>query len=96
MGGKCLGRISMAGASWKEREQLTLGDLLSAVDLCDLLLEELVTLLADVYDLLASNAELGDGLEDLVGDNTGILVLGQGVWVVEGIICGASRSAACL
>ena len=70
----------------KELERLTLGDLLSAVDLCDLLLEELVTLLTDLYDLLASNAELGDGLKDLVGDNTSILVLGQGVWVVEGII----------
>ena len=66
--------------------QHTLGDLLSSVNLCNLLLEDLVSLLADVYDLLTSNAELGDGLEDLVRDGASILVLGKGIWVGESVI----------
>ncbi len=74
-----------AGVGYATR-LLTLGELLSSVHLCDLLLEDLVTLLADVYDLGASNAELGDGLEGLVGDHTSIFVLGQGVWVGESVI----------
>jgi hypothetical protein len=64
----------------------TLGNLLSSVDLCDLLLEQLVALLAYSYDLLASDAELGDGLKDPVGDDACILVLGESIWVVQGII----------
>ena len=88
MGGKCLGRVNKLRQSYRELELRTLDDLLSAVDLCDLLIEELVTLLTDVYDLCASNAELADGLEDLVGDGTRILILSKGVWVVKGIICG--------
>lgn len=42
------------GAGEKE---LTLGDLLALVDLGDLLIEELVTLLADLDDLLALKAQ---------------------------------------
>jgi hypothetical protein len=64
----------------------TLGNLLSSVDLCDLLVEQLITLLAHFYDLRASNAELGNGLKDLVGDGTCILVLGESIWVVQGVI----------
>jgi hypothetical protein len=37
--------------------RLTLGDLLALVDLGNLLLEELVTLLADLDNLLTLNAE---------------------------------------
>lgn len=81
-------RISQSGRH-------TLCDLLSSVNLGNLLLEELVSLLADVYDLLTSNAELGDGIEDLVGDNTSILILGKGVWVGEGVVWIGMISAIC-
>ena len=64
----------------------TLGNLLSSVDLCDLLLKQLITLLADVYDLLASYTELGDSFEDLVGNGSGILVLGKSIRVVKRVI----------
>ena len=66
----------------------TLVDLLSAVDLGNLFLDELVALLADGDDLLAGNAELGNLGEDLLGDLGGGLVLGEGVGVVEGVIYG--------
>ena len=66
---------------------ITLGDLLSAPDLGDLLLEQLVALAADVGDLLASDAEILDGGENLLGDLGRGLVLGQGVRVVERVIC---------
>jgi hypothetical protein len=60
--------------------------LLSSVDLGDLLVQELVTLLADGHDLLASNAELGDLIQNLLGDLGGTLVLCEGVGVVQGVI----------
>jgi len=64
-----------------------LGDLLATVDLGKLLLDELVALLADGDDLLASNAELGDLSKDLLGDLSSSLVLGESIGVVEGVIC---------
>lgn len=64
----------------------TLGDLLSTVDLADLLLNQLVALVADVDNLGASNAELGDLGQDLLRDLSSGLVLGEGVGVVEGVI----------
>jgi len=70
-----------------------LGDLLSSVDLGDLLLDELVSLLADVYDLGAGNTESGNILQDLLGDLRGGLVLGKSVGVVEGIVWQQSREA---
>lgn len=69
--------------SWRRH---TLGNLLSSVDLCDLLLEQLITLLADRYDLLASYTELGDSLENPVRNGSGILVLGKSIWVVKRVI----------
>lgn len=72
-------------ASWGAL--VTLGDLLSTPDLGDLLLKQLITLAADVGDLLASDAEVLDGSEDLLGDLGRGLVLGQGVRVVERVIC---------
>lgn len=66
---------------------VTLGDLLSTPDLGDLLLKQLVALAADVGDLLASDAEILDSSEDLLGDLGRGLVLGQGVRVVERVIC---------
>lgn len=65
----------------------TLGDLLPAPDLGDLLLEQLVALAADVGDLLAGDAEVLDGSEDLLGNLGRGLVLGQGIRVVERVIC---------
>lgn len=79
--------------SWREH---TLGNLLSSVDLCDLLLEQLVALLADVYDLLASYTELGDGLEDPVRNGSSILVLGKSIWVVKRVIYTTISSALAL
>ena len=64
----------------------TLVDLLSAVDLGNLFLNEFVALLADGDDLLAGDTELGNLGEDLLGDLGGGLVLGEGVRVVEGVI----------
>ena len=64
----------------------TLGDLLAAVDLGDLLLEDLVTLLADFDDLRTGDAELGDLGEHLLGDLRSGLVLGESVRVVEGVV----------
>lgn len=81
-------RSRAARASSGEEALVTLGDLLSSPDLGDLLLEQLVALAADVGDLLASDAELLDGSEDLLGDLGRGLVLGQGVRVVERVICG--------
>ena len=63
-----------------------LGDLLAAVDLGKLLLDELVTLLADVNDLLAGGNELGDLSKDLLRDLSSGLVLGEGIGVVEGVV----------
>lgn len=74
-----------ARASWGAL--VTLGDLLSTPDLGDLLLKQLVALAADVGDLLASDAEVLDGSEDLLGDLGRGLVLSQGVRVVERVIC---------
>ena len=70
----------------RRRRMRTLVDLLAAVDLGDLLLDELVALLADVDNLLARDAKLGDGGQDLFGDLAGGLVLGQGIRVVEGVV----------
>lgn len=64
----------------------TLDNLLSAPDLGDLLSEQDVALLADVDDLLAGDAEVLDSSEDLLGNLSRGLVLGQGVGVVEGVI----------
>lgn len=64
----------------------TLGDLLASEDLGDLLLDELVALLADVDDLAASDAELRHLGQDLLRDLACRLVLGEGVGVVDGIV----------
>lgn len=63
-----------------------LGDLLAAVDLGKLLLDELVALGADVDDLLAGDDELGDLSKDLLRDLSSGLVLGEGIGVVEGVV----------
>lgn len=60
--------------------------LLSSIDLGDLLVQELVALLADGHDLLASNAELGHLSQNLLGDLGGTLVLCEGIRVVQGVI----------
>lgn len=64
----------------------TLCDLLSSVDLSNLLVQQLVALLANGHDLLASNAELGDRIQNLLGDLGGTLVLCEGIGVVQGVI----------
>lgn len=66
---------------------ITLLHLLATPDLGDLLLEELVTLLADVDNLLAGNAEVLDSSQYLLGDLGSSLVLGQSIRVIEGVIC---------
>lgn len=69
-------------ASWKR----TLGNLLSSINLGHFLLQNLVTLLAYLDNLCAGNAELGDLGENLFGNLTGGLVLGQGIGVIEGVV----------
>lgn len=64
----------------------TLDNLLALVDLGGGLLHELVTLLANLYDLCAFDAKGLDGLEDLLGNGASILVLGEDVWVVESVV----------
>ena len=68
------------------RHRHTLQNLLSTVHLINLLLQNLVSLLTDGDDLLASNTQLGHSFQNLLGDGGGILVLCKGVWVVESII----------
>lgn len=71
------------------RERLrrqTLGDLLASVDLGDLLLDQLVALLADVDDLGAGDDELGHLGQDLLGDLSSGLVLGEGVGVIQRVV----------
>ena len=65
---------------------LTLCDLLSTVDFCDLFLQEFVTSLADGDDLLPSSAKCSDGLQNLLGDLSSALVLCEGVRVTEGVV----------
>ncbi len=60
------------------KTQLTL-ELRGAVNLGDLLLNQLVTLLADGYNLLASNAQLRHSSKDLLADSRCGLVLGENV-----------------
>lgn len=64
----------------------TFGDLLPTPNLANLLLEELVALLANVDNLLAGNAEILDSSENLLRDLSRSLVLRQGVGVVQGVI----------
>lgn len=64
----------------------TLLDLLAAVDLGHLLLDELVALLANLDDLLAGDAEVLDSSQNPLRDLGSRLVLGQGVGVVEGVV----------
>jgi hypothetical protein len=65
---------------------LTLDNLLSTVDFGKLLLEQLVTLLADIDNLGAGHDELRHSGEDLFGDLGRGLILGQSIRVVEGVV----------
>lgn len=65
----------------------TLVDLLSSVNLSNLFFDQLVTLLADVDDLGARDDELGDLSKNLLGDLSGGLVLGKGIWVSQRVVC---------
>lgn len=77
----------------RAREKIrTLDNLLSAVDLGKLLFHQLVTLLADLDNLCAGDAELGDLSQDLLGDLTSGLVLGQSIRVTQRVICGIGQS----
>ena len=71
----------------RNKQLQTLGNLLSSVDLADLLLEELVTLLADLYDLGIDMAQCGYRFENLLGDLGSSLILGKSIWVGKSVIC---------
>jgi len=60
--------------------------LFSSVDLGDLLVQELVALLADGHDLLASDAELGNLIQNLLGDLGGTLILCESIRVIQSVI----------
>lgn len=84
---RCRRAAARDALRWRGGVLLTLVNLLAAVDLGNLLLEELVTLLANLDDLSAGDAKLRDLSEDLLGDLASSLVLGQSIRVVEGVIC---------
>lgn len=65
---------------------LTLENLLSTVDLGNLLLQQLVALLADIDNLCARHAELRHSGQDLFGDLGSGLILGESIRVVEGVV----------
>lgn len=69
------------------RVRQTLVDLLSSVNLGNLFFDQLVTLLADVDDLGARDDELGHLSKNLLGDLSGGLVLGEGIWVSQRVVC---------
>jgi hypothetical protein len=60
--------------------------LFSSVDFGDLLVQELVALLADGHDLLASDAELGNLIQNLLGDLGGTLILCESIRVIQSVI----------
>lgn len=60
--------------------------LVSSVYLSDLFVEKLVTLLADVDDLGSWSAKSRDSLEHLSRNSSCALVLGESIWVVQGVI----------
>lgn len=64
----------------------TLVDLLSSVDLGDLFLDELVSLLADIDNFGSRNDELGNLGKNLLRDLSSGLVLGEGIWVSQRVI----------
>lgn len=70
-----------------ETGQQTLVDLLSSIDLANLLLDQLITLLADLDNFGARDDQLGDLGENLLGDLGSCLVLGKGIWVSQRVIC---------
>lgn len=85
--GRCLGSaLGLASRRLEGEPTLQLG---LAVDLGDLLLQELVALLADGDNLLAGDAELGYLGQDLLGDGAGRLVLVDGGRVAQRVICKA-------
>lgn len=61
-------------------------DRFSAVDLGELILNKLVSLLADGDDLLARDTELGYGGKDLLGNTRSHSVLGESVWVRQRVV----------
>lgn len=60
--------------------------LFSSVDFGDLVVQELVALLADGHDLLASDAELGNLIQNLLGDLGGTLILCESIRVIQSVI----------
>ena len=72
-------------------ELRTLGDLLSLVDFGSLSLQQLVSLLAQAQDGDTGNSSLGDLSKDPQGDVGGIVVLGAGTGVSDGVVFFFSR-----
>jgi hypothetical protein len=72
-----------AGCLW----HLTFVDFLATEDLANFFLNQLVALLAYFHNFGARNAEFLDVGEDLLRDLGCSLVLGEGVGVVEGVVC---------
>lgn len=64
----------------------TLCNLLSSVDLGNLFIQKLVTLLADGDDLLSSNTKCRNSLQTLLGDNGSALVLGKSIGIAQGVV----------
>lgn len=77
----------MSTSHWERRKRSrTLRYFLSSIDLRNLLVQQLVTLLADGNNLLASYTQRGDGLEHLLGDLSSALVFGKGIGVGKSVV----------
>ena len=85
--GEAMPKIDCQTRGWTfTAERHTLWDLLATVNLLNLLLQKLVTLLADCHNLLSSNTESRDRLQDLLGNLSSIFVFGQSVRVVQRVV----------
>jgi hypothetical protein len=85
--GEAMPKIDCQPRVWTfTAERYTFWDLLATVNLLNLLLQKLVTLLADCHNLLSSNTKSRDCLQDLLRNLGSIFVFGQSVRVVQGIV----------
>ena len=80
------GTLGRGSCKYKAEAVPTLADLLSPVDLGNLLFNESVALLADGDNLLARHTKLRDSSKHLFRDLRSSLVLGEGVGVVESVV----------
>jgi len=85
--GEAMPKIDCQTRVWTfTAEKYTLWDLLSTINLLNLLLQKLVALLADCHNLLSSNTQSRDCFQDLLRNLGSIFVFGKSVRIVQGIV----------